>query len=73
MQTGHDLEVAQQRLQDELADIEPGPQHHASGAVSADKSKTSIRGTRLSTISLIRFVADHRFGRITIRSNRVRR
>jgi addiction module HigA family antidote len=28
MQSGHDLEAAQQRLQDELADIEPGPQHH---------------------------------------------
>jgi antitoxin HigA-1 len=25
MQTGHDLEATQQRLQDELADIEPGP------------------------------------------------
>jgi antitoxin HigA-1 len=48
MQTGFDLEAARQRLQNELADIEPGPQHHASAAISTDKSKTSIRGTRLS-------------------------
>jgi addiction module HigA family antidote len=34
MQTGHDLEVAQQRLQHELADIEPAPRrHHPSAAV----------------------------------------
>jgi hypothetical protein len=33
MQTGHDLELAQQRLQDELADIEPAPPHHPSAAV----------------------------------------
>jgi addiction module HigA family antidote len=32
MQVGHDLEVAQQRLQHELADIEPAPPHHQSAA-----------------------------------------
>jgi antitoxin HigA-1 len=48
MQTGHDLEAAQQRLQNELGDIEPGPQHHPSAAISTGKSKTSIRDTRLS-------------------------
>ena len=31
MQTGHDLAAAQQRLQGELADIEPGPQRHRRG------------------------------------------
>ena len=39
MQTGHDLEVARQRLKDELADIEPGPQHHPSVAISSVKGK----------------------------------
>jgi plasmid maintenance system antidote protein VapI len=48
MQTGFDLETAQQRLQNELADIAPGPQHHPSAAISTGKSKTSIRDTRLS-------------------------
>jgi addiction module HigA family antidote len=33
MQVGHDLEVAQRRLQHELADIEPAPRHHPSAAV----------------------------------------
>ena len=33
MQLGHDLEAAQQRLQHELADIEPAPPHHPSAAV----------------------------------------
>jgi addiction module HigA family antidote len=33
MQTGHDLEVAQRRLQHELADIKPEPRHHPSAAV----------------------------------------
>jgi addiction module HigA family antidote len=32
MQVGHDLEVAQQRLQHELADIEPAPPQHQSAA-----------------------------------------
>jgi addiction module HigA family antidote len=32
MQVGHDLEVAQQRLQHELANIEPAPRHHPSAA-----------------------------------------
>lgn len=48
MQTGFDLEAAQQRLQNELADIGPGPQHDPSAAISTGKSKTSIRDTRLS-------------------------
>jgi plasmid maintenance system antidote protein VapI len=35
MQAGHDLETAQRRLRDELAAIEPAPQHHPSAAISA--------------------------------------
>ena len=37
MQVGHDLEVAQQRLQDELAEIEPAAQRHPSAAISTGK------------------------------------
>jgi addiction module HigA family antidote len=48
MQAGHDLAAARQRLQDELADIEPGPQRRLSAAISTGISKTSIRGARLS-------------------------
>jgi addiction module HigA family antidote len=33
MQVRHDLEVAQQRIQHELADIEPALPHHPSAAV----------------------------------------
>jgi antitoxin HigA-1 len=46
MQVGHDLELAQQRLQDELAGIEPAPQHHSSATTSAGKRKTSISNVR---------------------------
>jgi addiction module HigA family antidote len=38
MQTGHDLEVARDRLKDALDDIVPGPQHHPSAAISTSKS-----------------------------------
>jgi addiction module HigA family antidote len=37
MQAGHDLEVARQRLKDELADIEQGSQQHPSVAISPEK------------------------------------
>jgi addiction module HigA family antidote len=44
MQAGHDLELARQRLKDELAGIEPGPQNHPSAAVSAVKGKARSTG-----------------------------
>jgi hypothetical protein len=42
MQTGHDLEAAQQRLQDELDDIEPGPKDHPSAAISAGNKRDYV-------------------------------
>jgi addiction module HigA family antidote len=37
MQVRHDVELAPQRLQDELADIEPSPPHHLSAPISTGK------------------------------------
>ena len=46
MQAGHDLEVARQRLKDELADIEEGPQQHPSVAISPVKGKARSEAPR---------------------------
>jgi addiction module HigA family antidote len=51
MQAGHDLELARQRLKDELAGIEPGPQNHPSAAVSAVKEKRDPLGNATSVNS----------------------
>jgi addiction module HigA family antidote len=42
MQSGHDLELAQQRLRDELADIKPGPLPRL--AISGYGAETTARG-----------------------------
>jgi hypothetical protein len=46
MQAGHDLEVARQRLKDELADIGEGPQQHPSVAISPVKGKARSEAPR---------------------------
>ncbi len=46
MQAGRDLEAARQRLKDELADIEPGPQRHPSVAISSAKGKARSEAPR---------------------------
>lgn len=40
MQTGHDLEAAQQRLQEELAGIEPRLQYHPADETSAQRGRS---------------------------------
>jgi addiction module HigA family antidote len=42
MQAGHDLELAQERLQHELADIEPAPPHHPSAAISTGNKRDYV-------------------------------
>jgi addiction module HigA family antidote len=54
MQTGHDLETAQQRLQHELADIEPAPQHHPSAAISTGNKRDYVVETTGRSVILRR-------------------
>jgi antitoxin HigA-1 len=53
MQVGRDLEVAQQRLQNELADIEPGPRHHPPAAISTSEGLSQrVQDASLSDATL---------------------
>jgi hypothetical protein len=42
MQAGHDLELAQERLQHELANIEPAPPHDPSAAISTGNKRDYV-------------------------------